>query len=105
MSRGINYIKTIFSSVGRVGAFPKTGGSGGGNSNAAFTLLFHPIHNRLSFMHFADFMGYARVKQHTLGNSCFTGVDVGYDPEISGLFYGVLSGHSAMFNVETFYFL
>ncbi len=44
-------------------------------------------------MYFADLVLLTSVEKHTLGNRGLTGVDVGDDPEVTGILEGVFAGH------------
>jgi hypothetical protein len=65
---------------------PETGGCSGGNGNAAFLFLFHPVHRCRAVVNLTNAMDLLRVKQNPLGNGCFAGVNVGDDAYISSFF-------------------
>jgi hypothetical protein len=63
--------------------FPFAGSSGGGNGNASFSFLFHPVHGGGTFVHFTDFIGPSGIIENSFGNSGFTRIDMGNDTEIA----------------------
>jgi small GTP-binding protein len=67
-------------------SFPETGGRGGGDSDATFFFLFHPVHRRFSFVHFTDFVFFTGIEKHTLGSGSFTSIDVRHDTDVTGIF-------------------
>jgi hypothetical protein len=62
---------------------PETGRRRRGNGNAALLLLLHPIHRRRAIMHFADFIGFACVKQNAFGGRGFTGVNMRHNTNVA----------------------
>jgi hypothetical protein len=77
VSRGIYDIYPMF--------FPKTGGGGRGDGNAAFFLLLHPVHGGGSVVDLADPMDPAGKIKYPLGGGGLTGIDMGHDADIPGL--------------------
>jgi len=61
---------------------PKAGRGRGGDGDAAFLLLLHPIHLGLAVMHLAQLMGLAGVEQDALGQGGLARVNVGHNPDI-----------------------
>jgi hypothetical protein len=61
---------------------PHTRCGGGRNRDAALLFLLHPIHGGSAFMHLADAMGDAGIKQDAFGRSGFAGIDVRHDADI-----------------------
>src|SRR6266704_1453654 len=64
-------------------AFPAGRRRRGGNGNAAFALLFHPVHRGGAFIDFADFVGHTGVKEDAFGGRRFAGVDMRHDADIA----------------------
>jgi hypothetical protein len=52
------------------------------NRDAALLLLLHPIHRRGAFVHFADAMSDAGVKQNPLRRCGLAGIDVRHDSNV-----------------------
>ncbi len=63
--------------------FPLAGGDGRCDRYAPFLFINHPVHNRLTIMDLADFMGSTGVVQNSLGDSGFAGINVSNDAEVS----------------------
>jgi hypothetical protein len=61
---------------------PETGRGGRRNRDAALLLLLHPIHGGGAFMHFADAVRDARIKEDALSRSGLAGIDVGHDADV-----------------------
>ena len=66
--------------------FPASGRRGGGDCDAAFALLSHPIHYRRAFVYAADFVNPAGKEQHPLGHGCLASVNMGNEPNIADIF-------------------
>ena len=62
---------------------PGAGRRGGRDRDAALALLLHPVHRRRAFVHFADPVDVAGVKEDALGRRRLARVDVGDDPDIA----------------------
>ena len=75
------------------GALPEGGRGGGGDGDAAFLLLLHPVHRRGAIMHLADLVGLAGVEQDPLGRRGLARVDMGNDPEVTVAGQGVFACH------------
>ncbi len=77
--------------------FPHAGGRGRSNRDAALLLLLHVIHGRGAFMHFADAVRDARVKQDALCRCRLSGVDVRHDSDVPATIqrYGASHGNSS----------
>ena len=65
---------------------PETSRRGGSDGDAAFLLLFHPVHRGAALVGFADFMVFAGVVQDAFGRRGLTGIDVGHDADIPHFF-------------------
>jgi len=65
--------------------FPEAGGGSGGDGDAAFLLLLHPVHRGGSFVNLADSMDAPCVVQDSLGRGCFARVDMRGDADIARL--------------------
>ena len=63
---------------------PETGRRGTGNRDAAFLLLFHPVHRRGAFMHFAELIHLPGVIQNALGRGRLARIDVRANPDVPG---------------------
>ena len=61
---------------------PGAGCGGRGNGDAAFLLLFHPIHGRSAFMDLSDAVRSAGIEQDALRRSGLTGIDVSHDADV-----------------------
>ena len=85
VSRSVDEVQTL--------ALPKTSRRGRGNRNSALALLRHPVHGCFTFVNFTDLVLAAGVKQNALGDRRLTCVDVRDNPEVSGIFDGIFSGH------------
>ena len=71
--------------------FPLARHRGGGDRDAALTLLLHVVGGGVAVMHLADAVRHARVVQDTLGRRGLARVDVGGDADIADLVEYVLS--------------
>ena len=49
-------------------------------------LLLHEVHGCSAFVHFANAVETARIKENPLGRRRFTRIDVGHDPDIADIF-------------------
>ena len=58
---------------------------GGRDGDAAFALLFHPVHGGRSFVHLADLVDASAVEEDAFRRRRFTGVDMGNDAYISNI--------------------
>ena len=65
---------------------PETSRRGGSDGDAAFLLLFHPVHRGAALVGFADFMVFAGIVQDAFGRRGLTGIDVGHDADIPHFF-------------------
>src|SRR3989344_8417453 len=86
-----------------VGGNPKTSGCRRSNRNAALPLLLHPLHDRIPFVHFADFMGKSGIKKNPFGNGGFAGINMGNDADIPHFFHWVLSRHKNKFGYSRYF--
>lgn len=82
VSRGINNVDTVFGMV-HVHTAPESSSSSGGNRNAAFLFLFHPVHGRSAIVHFANLVINAGVEQNAFRGGCFARVDVRGNADIA----------------------
>jgi hypothetical protein len=64
---------------------PETGSGGGGDGDAAFLLLFHPVHRGGAFVYLADPMDSPCIVQDSLGRGRFARVDMRGDADIARL--------------------
>ena len=76
---------------------PVTGGCGGGDSDAAFLLLLHPVHSSGAIMDFADAVTAARIIKDTFCGGGLAGIDVCHDADISISFEGSTTSHRQKF--------
>src|ERR1044071_2448091 len=65
---------------------PCAGGGGGSNRDTALLLLLHPVHGGGAFMHFANAVRDARIKQDTFSRSGLAGINVGHDSDVAATF-------------------
>src|SRR3546814_16544829 len=72
---------------------PQAGGRRGGDGDAAFLFLFHPVHRRGAVMDFADLVGLAGIIEDALGRRGLAGVDVRHDTEIAIAFERMAACH------------
>ncbi len=77
-------------------AVPEAGGRCGGDGDAAFLLLHHPIHGGGAVVHLAQLVRDARVKQDALGHRGLAGIDVSHDAEIAIALDGGFAGHGSI---------
>ena len=61
--------------------------------DAALLLLLHPVHRRGALVHLAHLVGPAGVVQDALGRRRLARINVGHDPDVSGLFERELARH------------
>src|SRR5690625_5310665 len=55
---------------------PKSCRGGRRNGNAALLFLLHPVHGCGAFVGFTNFVVNTRIKQYTIGGSCFYGINM-----------------------------
>jgi hypothetical protein len=77
-----------------VHALPETGGSSGRNSDTAFLLLLHPVHDGSAVMNFTYLVRNTGVKKDALCRRGLTGIDMRHDADIAVTFDGCCSGHA-----------
>ena len=82
VARGVNDVETIRRPL-HFHAAPEAGRSSGGNRDAAFLFLFHPVHRRSAIMHFAELVAHARVEQNAFGSGGFARVNVGGNTDVA----------------------
>ena len=75
MSGSINNVEAVI--------VPKTGGSSGLNRNAALLLLIHEVSRGSTVVYLSGLVDLTGELEDTLGGCCFTGINVGEDPDIS----------------------
>ena len=87
MAWRINDVDFIFFSRIDRGQFrrPETSDRGGGDSDAALALLFHPVGHGLTLVHCPDLVNEAGVIEDGLGNRGFAGINVSNDTNIPSL--------------------
>ena len=83
MSRRINNVDAV--------VVPHAGCGSRGDGDASLLLLLHPVHGGRAFVHFADLVVLAGVKEDTLSGCGLAGVDVGHDTNVTVLLKGPLS--------------
>jgi len=81
VSRSVDEVDFVFLIV----IFPESGSGGGGDCNAAFLLLFHPVHGGCAIMYLTDFMGKACIEEYAFRSCGLAGIDVRHDADISGI--------------------
>ena len=77
VTRGIDDVDTVI--------VPRARGRGGRNRDTALLFLFHPVHRRRAFVHFADFVRATGVVQHAFRRRRLTRIDVGHDTDVAVL--------------------
>ena len=75
VTRGVDNINLMI--------FPVAGGGCRGDRNAPFLFLFHPVHGRLTVVHFSDFVAFSRVVENSFRCGCFARIDMGDNSDIS----------------------
>ena len=94
VSRSVDDVDPVFFALERAEhRRPKAVGGGAGDGDAAFLLLHHPIHGRRAFVHLAELVADARVKQDPLGTRRLAGIDVRHDADIARAFDCEFAGH------------
>ena len=79
VSRSINQVDFISITC----IFPTSCSSSRGDSNTTFLLLCHPVHCSSTIMYFSNFVSQTRIEQDTFRGSCFSGIDVSHDTNIT----------------------
>ena len=69
---------------------PEAGDGGGGDGNAAFALLIHPVRHGIAIIHIANFVDQTGVKENSFGGGRLAGIDVGCNPDVAGALHRVL---------------
>ena len=69
--------------------------------DTALLLLLHPVHRRGAFVHLAELVGLSGVVEDALGRRRLARINVGHDPDVSGLFERELARHADLFSVST----
>ncbi len=75
VARGVDYVDAVI--------FPKAGRRGRSNGDASLLLLFHPVHGGGTLVDFPDPVIYSCIVQDPFCRSCFSGVYVGHDTDVS----------------------
>ena len=75
---------------------PLAGGRGRRDRDAALLLLLHPVHGRGALVDLAHLVGLAGVVEDALGRRRLARIDVGHDPDVSGLFERELARHGGI---------
>ena len=76
---------------------PLAGGRGRRDRDAALLLLLHPVHRRGALVDLAHLVGAARVVEDALGRRRLTRINMGHDPDVSGLLERELARHGGIF--------
>ena len=69
---------------------PETGDGGGGDGDAAFAFLLHPVGHGVAVIDVADLMDEAGVKENTLGGRGLAGINVRGDADVARALHRVL---------------
>ena len=85
MSRCINDVNAVI--------FPKSRCSGGHNGNTTFLLLSHKVHGRSTIMCLTNFMSFTSIIQNTFCRSCFTGINVSHNTNVTISFNRCCTSH------------
>src|SRR6202008_1676318 len=72
---------------------PECGRRGRRDGDAALLLLLHQIHRRGAFMHLADLMVLAGVREDPPRGRGLAGIDVSHDAEVAVVLDGMGAGH------------
>ena len=72
---------------------PKTCCCSGGDSDAAFLFLLHPIHRGAAIMDLAHFVRFSGVIQDPLGRRRLTGINVRHNTDITKSIKGCFACH------------
>ena len=64
-------------------AIPVARGGGGRDRNATLPLLRHPVHRCRTVVNGSEFVDATGEVQHSLGDRSLTGVNVGYEPDVT----------------------
>lgn len=75
MAGGIDNLDNVF--------FPWAIGGGGGDGDASFFFLGHPIHGSGAFVNVSELVGFACVVEDTLGGGGFACIDMGHNSDIA----------------------
>ena len=77
----------------RLGGFlrPEAGDGGGGDRDAAFLFLLHPVGHGVAVIHVTDLVDQSGVKENTLGRRRLAGVNVRGDADVAGAFQRVFA--------------
>jgi hypothetical protein len=81
-------VQTRFSRFGLL-LHPITGDSRGGNGDASFPFLLHPVRDGIAVIDVADLVNEASVKEDALGGGGFTSIDMRGDPDVAGSLHRV----------------
>ncbi len=76
---GIDQVELVLLAV----EFPRAGGGGGLDGDAALLLFLQEVHGRGALVHLTDLVVLAGVVEDALGDGRLAGVDVGTDPEVA----------------------
>src|SRR3546814_10736915 len=82
VSGGVDDVQAMLGTLALIG-LPQAGGRRGGDGDAAFLFLFHPVHRRGAVMDFADLVGLAGIIEDALGRRGLAGVVVRHETEIA----------------------
>ena len=64
-------------------SLPLEGDSGCSDRNSTLAFLLHVIHDRVAMVHLARMLNAPRVKEHTLSQGGFAGIDMRNDTDVA----------------------
>ncbi|MNI58662.1 hypothetical protein D3C73_1137810 [compost metagenome] len=99
VARCVNDVDAVFGVIARH-ALPEGGGGGRRDGDAAFLLLFHPVHHGGAVMDFADFVGDTGIEEDALGRRRFARVDMGADADVAVKLDARLASHGLFLAVN-----
>ena len=93
VSGGVDEVDLLFT--------PETGRGGGGDGDAAFLLLGHPVHRGCTLVHLAELVVDPRIVEDALGDGRLPGIDVGHDADIAKASERVGLGHDGLITSDS----